>query len=276
MTSRTPLRLWPGVVIAIVLVLARYVVPHIGSDAEIFSMPLAIIGILGGMYCAVAIVVWWLFLSRAPWSERLGVIILMIVSLFATSRIVHESIAGGMMGWMLYVYSIPVLGLALVVGAVATRALSDGVRRAALLAVIVLACLPWTLVRTAGSLGSGSEFHWRWTPTPEQRLLARANDSALESAPAGPKALPPSTAPGRVPASGRRRRHPHDSVDARTCRHQADAAVLEHHRRGTQESDDRGLGAPTPVEGGRPVARRDGLSVISQSRSKTRTNSARF
>ena len=40
--------------------------------------------------------------------------------------------------------------------------------------------------------------------------------------------------------------------------------------------DDRSVGAPTPVEGSRPVASRDGLSVICQSRSKTRTNSARF
>ena len=50
------------------------------------------------MWCAFAIVVWWLFFSRAPWSERLGAVILMAVALFATSRLVHASIAGGMMG----------------------------------------------------------------------------------------------------------------------------------------------------------------------------------
>ena len=41
-------------------------------------------------------------------------------------------------------------------------------------------------------------------------------------------ARPPSR--GRVPASGRRRGHPNDPIDARACRHQADAAVPEHHR----------------------------------------------
>ena len=98
MTSRTPLRLWPGVVIAILLVILRYVVPPVGAEAEIYSMPVAIIGILGGVWCAIAIVLWWLFFSRAPWAERLGAVIVMPAALFATSRLVHESIAGGMIG----------------------------------------------------------------------------------------------------------------------------------------------------------------------------------
>jgi hypothetical protein len=47
--------------------------------------------------------------------------------------------------------------------------------------------------------------------------------------------------------------HPHDSADARPRRHQADAAVPEHHGRRTAEGDDRGLGAPSPAQGGGPV-----------------------
>ena len=55
---------------------------------------------------------------------------LMIVALFATSRVVHVSIATGMMGMMLVIYAVPVLSLALVAWAVASRRLSDGARRA--------------------------------------------------------------------------------------------------------------------------------------------------
>jgi len=62
----------------------------------------------------------------------------------------------------------------------------------------------------------------------------------------------------------------------RTRRHQADAAVLEHHRRSTQEGDDGSVGAPTPAKGGQPVASRNRLSVICQSRPKTCISSARF
>jgi hypothetical protein len=50
-----------------------------------------------------------------------------------------------------------------------------------------------------------------------------------------------------MPPSCRRRRHPHDPADARPCRHQADAAVPEHHGRGTQARDDWRLGAQTPA-----------------------------
>ena len=41
------------------------------------------------------VLVWWLFFSRAPWSERVGAVVLMVVGLLAASRIVHQSIAGG-------------------------------------------------------------------------------------------------------------------------------------------------------------------------------------
>jgi outer membrane protein assembly factor BamB len=92
---------------------------------------------IGSVFGALAIIVWWLFFSRAPWSERLGAIILMIVGLLVTSRLVHASIAGGAMGALLYVLAIPVLALALVVWAVASRRLSTGLRRASMVATIV-------------------------------------------------------------------------------------------------------------------------------------------
>jgi outer membrane protein assembly factor BamB len=199
LTARKPLRLWPGVIIAIVVALFRYVIPLVAPDAALFSFPLAMLGVLVGMLGAVAIALWWLFLSRAYWSERLGAIVLMIVAVFATSGVVHESIAGGMMGMMLFAYSLPLLGVAFVAWAVVTRRLSNTARRATLVVAILLACVPWTLVRTAGLSGGGSEFHWRWTLTAEQRLLAQASDESLDSARGGPKAVPPSTAPAEIP-----------------------------------------------------------------------------
>ena len=173
------LRLWPGVVIAILLVLARYVVPLVAPYAELFSLPLTLISVAGGLLCGIAIVVWWMFFSRAPWLERVGAIALMALALFATSRLVHESIAGGMMGMMLYFYAIPLLTVALVAWAAATRRLPDSARRVSLVAAVLLACTPWTLVRTAGLIGPGSEFHWRWTETPEDRLLASDDDDPV-------------------------------------------------------------------------------------------------
>src|SRR5262249_14334599 len=147
---------------------------------------LAAVAVIGGVFCGLGVVVWWLFFSRAPWSERVGAIVLMIAALFATKRIVHPSIAGGMMGMMLPIYAIPVLSLALVAWAVASRGLSSGPRRVSMVASILLACGVFTLLRTGGVMGAGSDLHWRWTKTPEERLLAQPSDEPPDSARAAP------------------------------------------------------------------------------------------
>jgi len=187
MTTQKPLRLWPAVVIAIVQLLVMFGAPVVAPDA-------GPIGMLGGVVGALAILVWWVFFSRAPWSERVGAIVLMIVAVWATRTVVHESIAGAGQGNLIIILPTPYLGLALVAWAVATRHLRGGVRWASLAAAILLVCAPFALIRTAGIKGgAGSEFHWRWTPTPEQLLLAQGGDE--------PKPLPPSsTAPASAAA----------------------------------------------------------------------------
>ena len=91
----------------------------------------------------------------------------------------------------MFLFMPPVLGLALVVWAVLTERMPDGVRRATMVAAIVLACVPFTLIRTAGVIGAASELHWRWTPTPEERLLAQAKDEPVAVAPLPPPAPAP-------------------------------------------------------------------------------------
>ena len=177
---RKALRLWPGVAAAVLLCLVRFGVPMVVPDA-------LAIGILGGILGGLAIVVWWAFFSRAPGVERWGAIVLMIVALAATSRIVHVSIATGMMGMMFPIYAIPVVSVALVVWAVASRRLSAGPRRLTLVAAILLACGVWALLRTNGISGAGSELAWRWAKTSEQRLLAQAAEEPM-AFPAAPAA----------------------------------------------------------------------------------------
>ena len=56
LNPRTPLRLWPGVTFAIVLVLGRYVVPAVNeSDVEVFSLPLGLIAIFAGIFGFIAV-----------------------------------------------------------------------------------------------------------------------------------------------------------------------------------------------------------------------------
>ena len=134
------------------------------------------------------------FLQPCALLERWGAVVLAIVALVATSRIIHVSIATGMMGMMFSIYAIPFLSLAFVVWAVATRRLSDGLRRATMVATILLACGVWALLRTNGITGdAASDFAWRWAKTAEERLLAHREGRRLGA---------PSGSSGASPGSG--------------------------------------------------------------------------
>lgn len=196
---RKQLRLWPGVVIAILMLLLRFVVPVVMPDK-------LYVAVLSGPVGGLAVVLWWLLFSRARWFERLGAVALMLVALFASKRIVDVSIATGAMGFLLPFLAIPTLGVSFVVWAVATRHLSDGVRRATMAATILLSCGVWALVRTGGFTAATfkSDLHWRWTKTSEERLVAKSGNElgALPPAPAGEKTLEKRDDARRAPKSG--------------------------------------------------------------------------
>src|SRR3990170_2187303 len=195
MTQKTHLRLWPGVVI--VLLVASYAIPMFLPEAFLFGM-------IGGLVGALAIIVWWVFFSRTPWSERVGAVILMALALAATKRFLHVSMATAGMGMLFYIYTIPLLSLAFAVWAVFARRLEAGARWASMVATILLACGVWTLLRTGGITGGGqSDFAWRWSETSEERLLARAGDepTVLASTPAvreSPEAPPAAQAQDEI------------------------------------------------------------------------------
>jgi outer membrane protein assembly factor BamB len=184
--SRKPLRLWPGVVVVVLQWLLRFGLPMVKPEA-------LVVAVFGGLICGLLVILWWAFLSRAPWFERLLAILLMIVALAVTPRFTHESIATAGMGMLFYMHAIPVLCLAFVVWAVTARRLADRPRRLAMVATILLACGLWTLVRTSGVTGDfSSQYAWRWSKTPEERLLAEAGDEpvALPDAPVAAEAVP--------------------------------------------------------------------------------------
>jgi outer membrane protein assembly factor BamB len=158
-------RLWIGVAAVTAQWLLRYGVPLVAPEA----MMAAIIGEVAG---AVAVLVWWLFLNRAPRVDRWGALALMVAAAFVAQRLLDPSVAGGMMGMMFPIYAIPALCLALVLGAA-------GGRRVTLAAAILAACGIFTLLRTDGITGEGSsQFAWRWSKTSEQKLLAKSEPLA--------------------------------------------------------------------------------------------------
>jgi outer membrane protein assembly factor BamB len=164
--NASPLRIWPGVAIVAIVWLSRFGAPVVGADASTQFL----VRVLGGVIGGAAVAVWWLAFSRAPWSERLGILGLLIAALATTWLIGDRSIPV----WILW-YGGPLLGLALVASLVATRRLESRRRRAAMAAAILLTCGAATLVKIVGVTGNGvAQFTWRWTETPEDRLVARA------------------------------------------------------------------------------------------------------
>ena len=184
-TLRKPLRLWPGVVLALLLLLARFGVKMAVPGFEGFSK-----GMMATFGCMAALLLWWLLFSRARWSERLSALGLMVAGLGASWLLRHES-----MGplWIIG-YALPFLFLAFVAWAVAGRRLADGPRRAAMAATILIACGAWLLARSDGITGDHDmKFGWRWTESPEERLLTQAGDE--------PATVPAPKAPDEQPAA---------------------------------------------------------------------------
>ena len=182
------LRLWPGIVGASIIAFSLLVVP--------FVIPDGTLAMLGGAVGAVIVVVWWLFFSRARWLERVTALVAIVAAAVAMTPFLDPSVAGAGMGRMFYIFAVPVMCLGLVGWAMATRGMPGGIRRlTTMIGAIVIACASLTLVRTGGITGDArQDLHWRWTPTPEERLLASTRDEPAPSSAEVP-ARQPSAAP---------------------------------------------------------------------------------
>jgi hypothetical protein len=80
------LRLWPGVAAVTVQWLGMFGVPFVLPEA-------AALGVIGGLLGGVVVFLWWPFFSRAPRLARWGAVVLVVVAMFATPRLLHESVA---------------------------------------------------------------------------------------------------------------------------------------------------------------------------------------
>ena len=169
-----PLRLWPALVIVGIQIAGVALAPLLFED----PMLVGIGTVVGG---AVLIVLWWLLFSRVPWLERVGALVLMVPLALLTKRVADISIAGAGQGFLVYIMTVPLLAFGLVLWAASTRRFTTAARRAALIAILVIASAPILLIRTDG-VGGPNPFHWRWTPTAEEILLAQAKDETLTPA----------------------------------------------------------------------------------------------
>jgi len=180
--ARKPLRTWPVIAIAVLFV-ATVIIGPLAPFEERLSFSLSLmLGAVGG---ALLITLWWLFFSRARWWERLGALVLVALGVAMTSLAVDPSIAGGAQGMLGYIFGYAFFAFALAIWAVATARMTDRIRYITFVPVLVLlGCVPILSIRTEGVYGGGFVMHPRWTPTPEELLLARVKDEPAPIAPA--------------------------------------------------------------------------------------------
>lgn len=171
--TRPPLRLWPGIVLAGLLLFGWTILPLITPDAS---------NVLVGVAGAAAIALWWVLFSRAPWLERLAVLAAGIAVFPLIVPLLDPSIVNGGNGVLSRLLWAPALALAIVVWAVVGERLARGPRWIAFAACLVVAAGTLIALRTDGVRAGSFEMQWRWTPTAEERLLARGEDLPMAAA----------------------------------------------------------------------------------------------
>jgi outer membrane protein assembly factor BamB len=129
-------------------------------------------GMLGSLVVGTSLVLlWWLFFSRARWSERLGGLALLVVVHTVTILLADTSAR-----MVAFLPGVPWL-CAVFVASLFFRS------RVVTIVAVLVASLGWTLVRTDGVTGTmATAYAWRWSATSEQLFLA----SAASSAPVAP------------------------------------------------------------------------------------------
>ena len=173
-----PLRLWPGIAVAVIQLLLIVIAPLVSDDG-------AMVALLGGAICSLLLIIWWMFLSRAPWLERIAAMALVAAAVYVAKFTVHLSVAGAGQGFLVYILGLQPMMLALVAWAYLTRNAAPSARRVALVATVLVALVPMNIWRTSGIGGGGGlNAHWRWTPTPEELLLAQGPEELKPIVPA--------------------------------------------------------------------------------------------
>ena len=179
------LRLWPAVVILLVQ-WACIKLPGLLIPGEITQFYFVF---FGPMVTTLLFVVWWMFFSRARWSDRLlGLGVAAGLGVIA-SFCFHPTV--GFMG--LIMFAIPVVTTVWVGWLLVTRSSNRPARRLGLLFALILAWIYPTLLRLDGVDGSfTAAVSYRWQPTSEALFLeemARKGKSAEAIPGAASKAI---------------------------------------------------------------------------------------
>ena len=160
------LRVWPAAMLLAAMVIARLLPVLVENGPANLWMSAA----FGPVACGLLVVLWWLFLSRASWLERLVGIVGIVGTAAATLATVHKS----MLGPGVTVLTIPMGTAAFALGAILVgRMLSF---RRTVIAILFAGCGFGfsTLVKSDGLWGDFAvDMKWRWKESNEDQVVAK-------------------------------------------------------------------------------------------------------
>jgi outer membrane protein assembly factor BamB len=191
-SARKPLRLWPVIGIWIAFIGAAIASPFIEDEPVL---------LLAGAIGSLLILIWWIALSRARWQERLGALMLIAGTVALVRVTAHPSIVGGAQFMLSYILGVFFACFALAAWALIADRVNGNRRWMALAAsMLLIGWLPVTLMRFEGVQGAGGfVMHARWTPTPEDLLLAQGPEPLKPLPPAPVAVAEPVTAVTAAP-----------------------------------------------------------------------------
>ncbi|RBP45865.1 outer membrane protein assembly factor BamB [Roseimicrobium gellanilyticum] len=154
-----PLRVWPALILVVVIVLCRYVPPFIeGASSQYWYVPV-FFPLLG----SVLILIWWLAASRARWFERLIGLFGFLVAGAVIVLLSHPSMRGMISTYL----TVPLGMVGLGVGALLYRSRPPKQRVTGVLACSALAMSLTLLLQSLGITGDYVfDFHSRWSSAP--------------------------------------------------------------------------------------------------------------
>jgi len=159
------LRTWPALLLVALMIVSRYGPPYLEGGLSRYWM----IALLGPVSGALLLIIWWLTASRATGKERLFGFLGLIVALAATVMLSDPTVRGpGTIN-----FTAPMGMIAFALGATWLRSHRPAMRTgvAVLLAIVGFAFS--LLLRNEGMTGDYAfALHWRWSRTPEERMLA--------------------------------------------------------------------------------------------------------
>jgi outer membrane protein assembly factor BamB len=180
--SRPP-RAWPAVAAVAVLWVYQFISSHIELTMfEKFGSRMIVTGLV-----LVLFLVWWLTIGRVSWLHRLLVLAAVIAGGFIFEKLAHPSVRGFF--WV--VLTVPVVITVWTGWWLIARKRAAGIRDFGLVIAVFVALGIYSMLRLDGLSGEQDlNLHWRWMPTPEERLSAKLPKTV---APAGTSHATPLT-----------------------------------------------------------------------------------